>query len=127
MKVLLVDDEQKFATMLSKRLVLRGIDVDCVYTGEEAMGMVESTRYDVAVLDVKMPGVGGIELRRKLSRLAPEMQFIFLTGHGSEDDFELGSAEAGFILAKPLRIEELIKAIYLASEMGTKSKGENLE
>ena len=112
MKVLLVDDEKKFAMMLSKRLALRGIDVDYVYTGEEALVMVENSRYDVAILDVKMPGIGGIELKRKLSGLAPGMKFIFLTGHGSETDFEIGSAEAAYYLAKPLQIEKLIKILH---------------
>ena len=112
MKVLLVDDEKKFAMMLSKRLALRGIDVDYVYTGEEALVMAENSRYDVAILDVKMPGIGGIELKRKLSELAPGMKFIFLTGHGSETDFEIGSAEAAYYLAKPLQIEKLIKILH---------------
>ncbi len=112
MKVLLVDDEKKFAMMLSKRLALRGIDVDYVYTGEEALVMAENSRYDVAILDVKMPGIGGIELKRKLSGLAPGMKFIFLTGHGSETDFEIGSAEAAYYLAKPLQIEKLIEILH---------------
>ncbi len=112
MKVLLVDDEKKFAMMLSKRLALRGIDVNYVYTGEEALVMAENSRYDVAILDVKMPGIGGIELKRKLSGLAPGMKFIFLTGHGSETDFEIGSAEAAYYLAKPLQIEKLIEILH---------------
>jgi DNA-binding response OmpR family regulator len=112
MKVLLVDDEKKFAMMLSKRLALRGIDVDYVYTGEEALVMAGNSRYDVAILDVKMPGIGGIELKRKLSGLAPGMKFIFLTGHGSETDFEIGSAEAAYYLAKPLQIEKLLEILY---------------
>ena len=112
MKVLLVDDEKKFAMMLSKRLALRGLDVDYVYTGEEALVMAGNSRYDVAILDVKMPGIGGIELKRKLNRLAPGMKFIFLTGHGSETDFEIGSAEAAYYLAKPLQIEKLIEILH---------------
>jgi len=116
MKVLLVDDERKFAMMLSKRLALRGIDVDYVYTGEEALVMAENSRYDVAILDVKMPGIGGIELKRQLSGLAPGMKFIFLTGHGSETDFEIGSAEAAYYLAKPLQIEKLIEILHEVTE-----------
>ena len=116
MKVLLVDDEKKFAMMLSKRLALRGIDVDYVYTGEEALVMAGNSRYDVAILDVKMPGIGGIELKRKLSELAPGMKFIFLTGHGSETDFEIGSAEAAYYLAKPLQIEKLIEILHEVTE-----------
>ena len=112
MKILLVDDEKKFAMMLSKRLALRGIEVDYVYTGKEAVAKVESNKYDVAILDVKMPGIGGIELERKLKALVPEMKSIFLTGHGSEADFTAGSAEAAYYLAKPLQIEELIKILH---------------
>lgn len=108
MKVLLVDDEQKFVKMLAKRLELRGITADYVNTGEEAIAKIKTTSYDVAVLDVKMPGIGGLELERKLKAVAPQMKFIFLTGHGSKADFETGSAHAAYYLAKPIRIEDLI-------------------
>jgi DNA-binding response OmpR family regulator len=112
MKILLVDDEKKFALMLSKRLVLRGIEVDYVFSGEEAVAKAEKNEYDVAILDVKMPGIGGIELQRKLKGLAPGMKIIFLTGHGSKTDFEIGSTEADHYLAKPLQFEELIKILH---------------
>jgi DNA-binding response OmpR family regulator len=111
MKVLLVDDEQKFATMLAKRLALRGIDIDYVYAGNDAIAKVETQRYDVAILDVKMPGIGGIELERKLKELDPCLKIIFLTGHGSKIDFETGSAEAACYLAKPIQIDELITVL----------------
>jgi DNA-binding response OmpR family regulator len=111
MKVLLVDDEKKFAMMLSRRLALRGIDVDYVHSGEAALDKSKQAEYDVAILDVKMPGIGGIELKRKLKALAPGMKFIFLTGHGSEIDFETGSTEGSFYLAKPLQIEKLIEIL----------------
>ena len=111
MKILLVDDEKKFAIMLSKRLALRGIDVDVVFTGEDAVKKTEINRYDVAILDVKMPGISGIKLRQKLIELNSEMKIIFLTGHGSESDFKIGSAEAACYLSKPLHIETLIKIL----------------
>ena len=72
MKVLLVDDEQKFALMLAKRLELRGIQVDVFFSGEKALETVEQgNRFDVAILDVKMPGIGGIELKRRLGAAGP--------------------------------------------------------
>ncbi len=111
MRVLLVDDEEKFADMLAKRLSLRGIEADCVHSGEAALEKVRRQSYDVGILDVKMPGIGGIALKRELSRLAPEMKFVFLTGHGSKNDFEAGSAEAAFYLTKPLQIEELLAVL----------------
>jgi len=112
MKVLLVDDEKKFATMLAKRLALRGIDIDYVYAGEDAIVKAGTQRYDVAILDVKMPGIGGIELERKLKELDPCLKIIFLTGHGSKIDFETGSAEAACYLAKPIQIDELLKILH---------------
>ena len=112
MKVLLVDDEKKFAMMLAKRLALRDIEVDFVFSGEEALVKAENSAYDVAVLDVKMPGLGGIELERLLRKLDPAMKIIFLTGHGSKADFEAGSAEAAYYLAKPIQIEDLMKILH---------------
>ena len=112
MKVLLVDDEKKFAMMLAKRLALRDIEVDFVFSGEEALVKAENSAYDVAVLDVKMPGLGGIELERLLRKLDPALKIIFLTGHGSKADFEAGSAEAAYYLAKPIQIEDLMKILH---------------
>jgi DNA-binding response OmpR family regulator len=112
MKILLVDDEKKFVIMLAKRLALRGIDVDYAFTGDEALTKVGNNIYDVAILDVKMPGIGGIQLERKLKALVPGMKSIFLTGHGSEADFTAGSAEAAYYLAKPLQIEKLIEVLH---------------
>jgi CheY-like chemotaxis protein len=112
MKVLLVDDEEKFVLMLAKRLDLRGIIAKFVYTGREAIALVEKgEHFDVAVLDVKMPGIGGIDLRRKLGEMDPRMKFVFLTGHGSDIDYETGANEAAFYLPKPLNIDELIKTL----------------
>ena len=112
MKVLLVDDEQKFALMLSKRLELRGIRAQVFFSGEKALAEVEAgSRFDVAVLDVKMPGIGGIELKRRLSLMDEEMKFVFLTGHGSGTDIETGGLEVGDCLPKPLKIEQLIETL----------------
>lgn len=111
MKILLVDDEKRFVMLLSKRLVLRGIDADFANSGEEAVAMVTDHHYDVAVLDVKMPGIGGIDLERKLRGLAPDMKIIFLTGHGSETDFDIGSTESARYLSKPINIDKLLEVL----------------
>ena len=116
MKILLVDDEKKFVMMLAKRLALRGFEADYAFTGEEAVVKATRGNYDVAVLDVKMPGIGGIELERKLKALLPGMKSIFLTGHGSEADFTAGSAKAAYYLAKPLQIDELVEILHELAE-----------
>ncbi len=111
MKVLLVDDEEELVSTMAERLSLRGIDADWSTSSEDALRKLERGRYDVAVLDVKIPRISGIELKKQMERKSPHTRFIFLTGHGSEADFKAGSAEAGpeFYLVKPVNIEDLIK------------------
>lgn len=111
MCVLLVDDEKEFVSTLAERLALRGVQADWVTSAEEALARVEQSDYELAVLDVKMPHINGIELKRMLHQRCPAMQFIFMTGHGSEQDFRAGSSEAGaaYYLVKPVRIEELMQ------------------
>ena len=109
--VLLVDDETEFVSTLAERLSLRGIEADWVTSAEEALNKIQDNQYDLAVLDVKMPRVSGIELKRMLHKQCPDMQFIFMTGHGSEQDFHAGSSEAGaeYYLVKPVHIEDLMR------------------
>jgi DNA-binding response OmpR family regulator len=111
MHVLLVDDEKELVSTLAERLFLRGIDADWVTSGEDALKRVETRTYDLALLDVKIPKISGIKLKKKLQEKCPGLKFIFMTGHGSGNDFKAGSAEAGaaYYLVKPIDIEELLK------------------
>ena len=111
MKVLLVDDEEELVTTLAERLSFRGVEARSTTNGREAVALTENEPFDVVVLDVKMPHLGGIELKKKLERIRPEMRFIFLTGHGSEKDFRVGSAEADRYLVKPIDIEVLVATL----------------
>ncbi len=113
MRVLLVDDEMELVSTLAERLEIRGIDAVWATSGEEAMTLEDRT-FDVAVLDVKMPKISGIELKKKLQARYPDIKFIFMTGHGSEADFHAGSAEAGadFYLIKPVDIDLLIRKMH---------------
>lgn len=118
MKVILVDDEQKFINMLSKRLALRGIQADAVFNGDDAIKKISNTAYDVAVLDIKMPGISGIQLKQKLRTLAPDLKFIFVTGHGAVSKSDEDFSEKDFYLSKPLDIEILIKKINEVTKSG---------
>ena len=111
MRVLLVDDEEEFVSTMAERLSLRAIDADWVTSAEEALKKLEENRYDVAVLDVKIPRINGIKLKKKMEEKCMDMKFIFLTGHGSESDFKAGTAEAGlgFYLVKPVDLKDLVE------------------
>lgn len=111
MRILLVDDEAELVSALAERLALRGLDAVFATDGDTAVDMVRAQAFDLAVLDVKMPGLSGLDLKKKLQRLRPGLRFIFVTGHGSEEDFRLGSAEAASYLVKPVALDELIRKI----------------
>ena len=113
-RVLLVDDEEELVSTMAERLALRGIDADWVTSCENALEKLETEKYDIAVLDVKIPRISGIELGQRLKEKDPGMKFIFITGHGSDDDFKAGSAEAGpgYYLVKPVDIEFLIMKMH---------------
>ena len=110
MKVLLVDDEVELVSAMAERLSMRGIDAEWATNADSALRQLDINQYDVAVLDVKMPGIDGIALKKRMEEKNPKMKFIFLTGHGSEADFRSGSKEAGpeYYLIKPIDLEELI-------------------
>jgi DNA-binding response OmpR family regulator len=110
MKVLLVDDEEELVSTLAERLSFRGMDVEYATTAEAAIHMAEAASYDIAVIDVKMPRMRGFELKKILQEKHPGMGFLFVTGHGSEYDYQMGAAETGeeFYLLKPVQIEVLI-------------------
>ena len=71
-------------------------------------------KYDIAVLDVKMPSMSGIDLKNKIEKIAPGMKFIFITGHGSEQDYDIVCREAVCCIIKPFKIEALVEKIEQA-------------
>jgi DNA-binding response OmpR family regulator len=116
MRILLVDDEVDFVVTLAERLSFRGIESDWTAKPEDAIEKAKLRNYELAVLDVKMPKVSGINLKKRLQEIYPEMKFIFLTGHGSEESYLAGTREAGvdYYLLKPVQIEELVDKIRTA-------------
>jgi DNA-binding response OmpR family regulator len=114
MRILLVDDEQELSSALAERLNMRGIDTDWVTSGEEALRKADAARYDLAVLDMRMPVMGGLELKDRLQARDPNLKFIFVTGYGSEKDFEAVACQAGeaCYLVKPVDINLLIERMH---------------
>ncbi len=111
-RVLLVDDEEEFVKALAERLELRGFDVRVALNGEQALGSVEEQEPDFIVLDLKMPGMDGMEVLRRVSAQHPQVAVIMLTGHGSERDRE-GALRLGAYayLQKPVQIDQLVRLI----------------
>ena len=107
-KVLLVDDEKEFVQTLSERLQTRSISPAVAYDGEEALSIVEADQPDVMVLDLKMPGIDGLEVLRRVKQKHPETEVIILTGHGSEAEESLAEQLGAFAyLRKPVDIDIL--------------------
>ena len=114
-KVLLVDDEKDFVHTLSERLQTRHFKSAVVYDGEEALSFVEGDEPEVMVLDLKMPGIDGIEVLRKVKQNHPRMEVIILTGHGSEKEERLASELGAFAyLKKPVDIDKLSETMKQA-------------
>ena len=114
-KVLLVDDEKEFLEVLSKRLEVRGFDVETAISGEGALSWIQKTEFDVVLLDVMIPGDNGIEILKEIKRSRPFIHIIMLTGHAKIDTavrgMELGAYD---YLIKPIEIESLVEKIKMA-------------
>jgi len=111
-RVLLVDDEEDFVKALAERLQMRDLGPDVALSGEEALQSIGAEIPDVMVLDLRMPGIDGMEVLRRVKKAYPEVQVIILTGHGSEKDEEEARRLGAFeYLQKPVNIDHLVKVL----------------
>jgi len=116
-KVLLVDDEREFVQTLSERLFMRDVGSHVVFDGESALDVVCQDEPDVMILDLKMPGIDGIEVLKRVKKENPAVEVIILTGHGSEDDRKICMELGAFAyLHKPVDIEVLSRTLKEANE-----------
>jgi CheY-like chemotaxis protein len=111
-KFMLVDDEREFVETLSDRLLMRDMPATIVYDGEHALSLVEQEEPEVMVLDLKMPGIDGIEVLRRIKKEHPHVEIIVLTGQGSKEDEELCLKLGAFAyLEKPVDVEVLAQTM----------------
>lgn len=115
--VLVVDDEQEFRDITVKRLEKRGLKAKGAESGEKALEILEHSHTDVVLLDVKMPGIDGIETLRRIRGLKPLVEVVLLTGHASVDSGIEGMKLGAFdYLMKPIELEPLMEKLADAYE-----------
>ncbi|MGB5158428.1 response regulator [Desulfobacterium sp. N47] len=111
-RLLLVDDEKDFVNVIAKRLSKRNFEVTKAFSGPEALRAIRKSDFDIAIIDLKMEEMDGIEVLKILAKMVPELPVIVLTGHGSEaasdEAMQYGAVE---YLAKPCDFEELFNRI----------------
>jgi DNA-binding NtrC family response regulator len=111
-RVILVDDEKGYVHVLSNRLALRHIDVTKTYSGSEALHAFRKQDFDVAVLDIKMEDMDGLELLKILKDMDSQIEVIMLTGHGSAEASNLGMKLGAYdYLIKPCEFKDLLDKI----------------
>lgn len=114
-RLLLVDDEIGFLEVLEKRLGKRGLDVTPAPSGTEAIQVLRKNDFDVAVLDLKLQDMDGIEVLEIFKKMVPDMPVIMLTGHGSEQAARDGMTHGAFdYLLKPCDLDDLMSKIKQA-------------
>ena len=115
-KILLVDDEEGFVQTMQKRLAKRNLNTDAAYSGGEALELLQKSPSDVVILDVKMPGLDGIETLREIKKHHPLIEVIMLTGHATVQSAIEGMKLGAFdYLMKPCDLEELVQKVREAA------------
>ena len=129
-RLLLVDDETHFRNTLTKRLHKRGLIAQQAGSGEECLTMLADTPMDVVVMDVKMPGMSGIDALHRIKKMHFKTEVILLTGHAATQDGVEGIKSGAFdYLTKPVEFEHLLGKIIQAYEkiIGEKQKQDAAE
>ena len=114
-RLLLVDDEVGYLEVLSKRLGKRNLDVTTANSGQQAIQLLRRNDFDVAVVDLKMTDMDGIDVLQVFKKMDPDLSVIILTGHGSEQAAREGIEKGAFdYLTKPCDLESLLDIIQAA-------------
>jgi|UniRef100_A0A7C3ZB05 DNA-binding NtrC family response regulator len=116
-RILIVDDEDDFRETIIKRLRARKLEVEGAASGPQALEMLDNQDYDVVVLDVKMPGMDGIETLRQIKLKKPLVEVIMLTGHASVEAGIQGMQLGAFdYVMKPVALDDLMDKLRQANE-----------
>jgi DNA-binding NtrC family response regulator len=114
-KVLLVDDEKDFLSIMSERMKTRGMEVSTAASAKEAIQMAEAESFDAIILDLQMPEMDGLEALKALKAKKPELQVILLTGHATvEKGIQAMKLGAMDLMEKPADLKALTEKIKKA-------------
>nr|WP_320013960.1 response regulator [uncultured Desulfobacter sp.] len=128
MKLLFVDHEQTFLKYLTNRMVLEGFTVKATFSGEEAIQAAAEEDFDVAILELQLPGIDGIEVLKRLRQLQTFLPSIVLTAHGSVDNaLESAKYNTFKFLTKPVDINMLLRTIHEAHAHRLEFENQNTE
>jgi len=117
LRVLVVDDEPDFLETIVKRFQRRNIDVVGVDNGKAALDLLEEQHFDVVILDVRMPGMDGLEVLKEIKKRRPLVEVIMLTGHASVESGMQGMQLGAFdYVIKPAAIDDLLEKVQQAHE-----------
>jgi len=118
-RVLFVDDEGELVSAVVERLDIRDIDAYGATNGVEALQRLDAQEFSLVVLDVRMPGLGGLDTLRRIKQMHPDLQVVLLSGHGSTEDVEEGLRLGALAyLQKPVDIEQLVDLIHSGTSEG---------
>ena len=121
-KLLIIDDEVEFASTLCQRLLLRGIDATDVYSGTEGLAKLAEIAPEIVLLDLKMPGMNGLDVLTAIKKHDPTIEVIMLTGHGPGGSVVEAMNKGAFdCIMKPIDIKELLEKIKSADEKRSKA------
>jgi DNA-binding NtrC family response regulator len=115
--VLVVDDEEDFREIIVKKLTKRDLHCESAPDGDTALSMIKAKKFDVVLLDVKMPGMDGIETLREIKKVEPMIEVVMLTGHASVESGINGIKYGAFdYLMKPMDMDPLMEKLDAAYE-----------
>jgi DNA-binding NtrC family response regulator len=116
-RLLIADDEEDLVTFLGHRLRKRGLDVTLALSGAEAISAATELKFDVAIVDLKMPDISGIKVIEQLKSIQPHVEVVMLTGHGGHDTaWEAGRLQAFRYILKPYDFDSLYDLVREAAE-----------
>ena len=117
LKIMMVDDEADFLEVMAKFFRRRQVELVTATSCQQALGLLAATSFDVVIMDVSMPGRGGLECMADVKALYPTIEVIVLTGHASLDAGLIGMRQGAFdYCLKPVDFDELFEKIILAGQ-----------